>query len=221
MKCCFLTAFEISLYQSEEKISASKIPQVLKFQQRRRSSVVCYLNVGSGDPWAGQVNAKGRPCSFLKIPKDSDIVENLGLDEPIGSAQGKAKRSLISDAWTNILPESGYRVSLGWASKTKSIPSLLLKGWRFQDWREFWFCRSNGLCCRIMNVLNLFVTLPKWWNRGPLSWANQSKWCTKLFFECLRLRQCGELGFGRANRFCEESCKHLFGISFIGTCKLE
>ena len=53
------------------------------------SQCVYYLNVGTGVPCAGQAKLKAAPSSFLKIPRDSETVENFGLDDPIGSVKSK------------------------------------------------------------------------------------------------------------------------------------
>ena len=46
-----------------------------------------HLNAGIGFPWAGQRREKGWPELTLKDPNESELVENLGKDIPIGSKE--------------------------------------------------------------------------------------------------------------------------------------
>ena len=44
-----------------------------------------YLNAGTGEPCAGQINENISPCLVLNFPNVSEEVENFGFDDPIVS----------------------------------------------------------------------------------------------------------------------------------------
>ena len=46
-----------------------------------------YLNAGTGEPCAGQVNENILSILILNVPSDSDEVGNMGLEDPMGSAK--------------------------------------------------------------------------------------------------------------------------------------
>ena len=50
-----------------------------------KGNSIDYLNAGMGDPCAGQLIENFRLTITLKVPRVSEDVGNMGLEDPIGS----------------------------------------------------------------------------------------------------------------------------------------
>ena len=59
----------------------------------RETELMNYLNPGSGEPCAGQINAIPLP-SVLCMPENWTSVENLGLALPMGSTRIRSFRNV-------------------------------------------------------------------------------------------------------------------------------
>ena len=54
-----------------------------------------YLNIGVGEPWAGQFILCGKEDAILNEPKVSDDEENFGAEEPIGSKKKQWRTNIL------------------------------------------------------------------------------------------------------------------------------